>query len=86
MDRMVDTLDNTVAALLGVASRKVRDFVADVTPNFREEYRELGLRFPRRTESKGRGHSISDAAPVTETSTDNSESASRQAFQRDRSD
>ena len=41
MDRMTDTLDNTVAALLGVASRKVRDFVADVIPNFREEYREV---------------------------------------------
>jgi hypothetical protein len=41
MDRMADTLDNTVAALLGVASRKVRDFVADVIPNFREEYREV---------------------------------------------
>lgn len=41
MDRMAATLDNTVAALLGVASRKVRDFVADVVPNFREEYREI---------------------------------------------
>jgi hypothetical protein len=41
MDRMADTLDNTVAALLGVASRKVRDFVGDVIPNFREEYREV---------------------------------------------
>lgn len=41
MNRMADTLDNTVAALLGVASRKVRDFVADVVPNFREEYREV---------------------------------------------
>jgi hypothetical protein len=41
MDRMADTLDNTVAALLGVASSKVRDFVADVIPNFREEYREV---------------------------------------------
>jgi hypothetical protein len=41
MNRMADTLDNTVAALLGVASRKVRDFVADVIPNFREEYREV---------------------------------------------
>jgi gas vesicle protein len=41
MNRMADTLDNTVAALLGVASSKVRDFVADVIPNFREEYREV---------------------------------------------
>jgi hypothetical protein len=41
MDRMADTLDNTLAALLGVASRTVRDFVADVIPNFREEYREV---------------------------------------------
>jgi hypothetical protein len=41
MNRMADTLDNTVAALLGVASKKVRDFVADVVPNFREEYREV---------------------------------------------
>jgi hypothetical protein len=41
MGRMADTLDNTVAALLGVASRTVRDFVADVVPNFREEYREV---------------------------------------------
>jgi hypothetical protein len=41
MNRMADTLDNTVAALLGVASRTVRDFVADVIPNFREEYREV---------------------------------------------
>ena len=41
MSRMADTLDNTVAALLGVASRKVRDFVAEVVPNFREEYREV---------------------------------------------
>jgi hypothetical protein len=41
MQRMADTLDNTVAALLGVASSKVRDFVADVIPNFREEYREV---------------------------------------------
>ena len=41
MDRMADTFDNTVAALLGVASSKVRDFVADVVPNFREEYREV---------------------------------------------
>jgi hypothetical protein len=41
MDRVADTLDNTVAALLGVASSKVRDFVADVIPNFREEYREV---------------------------------------------
>jgi len=44
MDRMASTLDNTVAALLGVASRKVRDFVADVVPNFREEYREVETR------------------------------------------
>jgi hypothetical protein len=41
MDRMAETFDNTVAALLGVASRKVRDFVADVVPNFREEYSEV---------------------------------------------
>jgi hypothetical protein len=41
MDRLGSTLDNTVAALLGVASRKVRDFVADVVPDFREEYREI---------------------------------------------
>jgi hypothetical protein len=41
MDRMANTLDITVAALLGVASKKVRDFVADVVPNFREEYREI---------------------------------------------
>jgi hypothetical protein len=41
MSRMADTLDNTVAALLGVASTKVRDFVAEVVPNFREEYREV---------------------------------------------
>jgi hypothetical protein len=38
---MVETFDNTVAALLGGASRKVRDFVADVVPNFREEYSEV---------------------------------------------
>jgi hypothetical protein len=38
---MAETFDNTVAALLGVASRKVCDFVADVVPNFREEYREV---------------------------------------------
>jgi len=41
MDRMANTLDNTVGALLGVASSKIRDFVADVIPNFREEYREV---------------------------------------------
>jgi heme A synthase len=41
MSRIADTLDNTVAALLGVASRKVRDYVADIVPNFREEYREV---------------------------------------------
>jgi hypothetical protein len=41
MGRMADTLDNTVAALLGVAARTVRDFVSDVIPNFREEYREV---------------------------------------------
>src|SRR5262245_53849915 len=41
MNRMADTLDNTVAALVGVASRKVRDFVAEIIPNFREEYREV---------------------------------------------
>ena len=41
MDRMANTLDDTVAALLGVASSKVRDFVAEVIPNFREEYREV---------------------------------------------
>jgi heme A synthase len=41
MDRMVETFDNTLAALLGVASRKVRDFVSDMVPNFREEYSEL---------------------------------------------
>lgn len=41
MSRVADTLDNTVAALLGVASRKVQDFVADVVPNFREEYHEV---------------------------------------------
>jgi hypothetical protein len=44
MDRMAETLDNTVAALLGVASRKVREFVADVVPNFREEYGEVEAR------------------------------------------
>jgi hypothetical protein len=44
MSRMADTLDNTVAALVGVASRKVRDFVAEVVPNFREEYREVEAR------------------------------------------
>ena len=44
MSRMADTLDNTVAALLGVASRTVRDYVADVVPNFREEYREVEAR------------------------------------------
>ena len=41
MDRMANTLDTTVAALLGVASSKVRDFIAEVVPNFREEYREV---------------------------------------------
>jgi hypothetical protein len=41
LNRMADTLDNTVAALVGVASRKIRDFVADAVPNFREEYREV---------------------------------------------
>ncbi len=41
LNRMADTLDDTVAALLGVASRKIRDFVADAVPNFREEYREV---------------------------------------------
>ncbi len=41
MNRMADTLDNAVAALLGVASNKVRDFVADLVPGFREEYREV---------------------------------------------
>jgi hypothetical protein len=41
MNRMADTLDNTVAALVGVASRKVLDFVADVIPNFRDEYRDV---------------------------------------------
>ena len=41
MGRMADTLDNTVAALFGVAARTVRDFVADVIPNFREEYHEV---------------------------------------------
>ena len=41
MSRVAETLDNTIAALLGVASRKVQDFVADVVPNFREEYHEV---------------------------------------------
>ena len=41
MSRVAETLDNTVAALLGVASRKVQDFVADVVPNFRQEYHEV---------------------------------------------
>jgi hypothetical protein len=44
MDRMAETLDNTVAALLGVASRKVRDFVAGIVPDFRDEYREVETR------------------------------------------
>jgi len=41
MSRVAETFDNAVAALLGVASHKVRDFIADVIPNFREEYREV---------------------------------------------
>jgi hypothetical protein len=41
MDRMAQTFDNTVAAMLGVASHKIRDFIADLIPNFREEYREV---------------------------------------------
>jgi hypothetical protein len=41
MDRIVSTFDNSVAALLGVASRKIRDYIADVVPNFREEYSEV---------------------------------------------
>jgi hypothetical protein len=39
VNRMAETFDNTVAAILGVASHKIRDFIADVIPNFREEYR-----------------------------------------------
>lgn len=41
MGRMAETFDNTVAAMLGVASHKIRDFIAEVIPNFREEYREV---------------------------------------------
>jgi hypothetical protein len=41
INRMADTLDNTVAALIGVASHKFRDFIADIIPNFREEYRDV---------------------------------------------
>jgi len=41
INRVSDTLDNTVAALIGVASHKFRDFIADIVPNFREEYRDV---------------------------------------------
>jgi hypothetical protein len=41
LNRMADTIDNTFAALLGVASHKFRDFIADIVPNFREEYRDV---------------------------------------------
>jgi len=62
MDRMADTLDNTVAALLGVASRKVRDFVADVIPNFREEYREVEA---KRSGMHGSRTGTTDNSPMT---------------------
>jgi len=41
MDRIAETFDNSVAAMLGVASRKIRDFISDVIPDFREEYRDV---------------------------------------------
>jgi len=44
LNPLSDTLDNTVAAIMGVASRAVRDSVADVIPNFLEEYRAAEMR------------------------------------------
>ena len=41
MSRVGETFDNAVAAMLGVASHKIRDFISDAIPNFREEYREV---------------------------------------------
>ena len=37
-NRMADVLDTTFAALLGVGSRKVREFIGGVVPNFEDEY------------------------------------------------
>ena len=50
MNRMTETFDNTVAAMLGVASNKIREFIADLIPNFREEYREVEA---KRTGTRG---------------------------------
>jgi len=50
MDRIAETFDNTAAAMLGVASHKIRDFIADLIPNFREEYREVEA---KRTGTRG---------------------------------
>ena len=41
MEHITGTVDNAVAALLGVASSKVGDFVSNVIPNFRDEYHEV---------------------------------------------
>jgi len=41
MSRISEAFDNTVAAMIGVASEKIRDIIADVIPDFREKYREV---------------------------------------------
>jgi hypothetical protein len=38
MHQIGSTLDKTFAALIGVASRKFRNYVADAVPGFREQY------------------------------------------------
>jgi hypothetical protein len=42
--RIGNVLDNTVAALVGVAASKLQDFVSDSIPGFREQYSEAERR------------------------------------------
>lgn len=41
MEPIAETFDNSVAAIVGVGSRAVQDFIGNVIPNFREEYRRV---------------------------------------------
>ena len=46
LNRVSDTVDNIVAGLVGVFSEKLRSFVADAVPGFREQYDTFTQRDP----------------------------------------
>jgi hypothetical protein len=40
MEKVSETLDNIVGALIGLGTSKVRGFIADTVPGFADQYRE----------------------------------------------